>query len=186
MPTHVSLPPPPHPIFSLARPALAPQQLLSNGDVNLTVEGLADLLIGVYDELNHSKLKKEKNIHDFVKQYTDVVRSLKQSRLHRDHFETVKVIGRGAFGEVHVVRHKASGRVYAMKVLNKEDMLKRQETACFIEERDVLVAGDRKWITELYAAEFCGVRSFRCEVWSRGTRAAIAAREHLLVIAIGG
>ena len=84
--------------------------------------------------------------------YTDVVRSLKQSRLHRDHFETVKVIGRGAFGEVHVVRHKASGKIYAMKVLNKDDMLKRQETACFIEERDVLVSGDRKWITELYHA----------------------------------
>ena len=116
------------------------------------MEGLADLLIGVYDELNQSKLKKEKTIHDFLKQYTNVVRSLKQSRLHRDHFETVKVIGRGAFGEVHVVRHKSSGKIYAMKVLNKDDMLKRQETACFIEERDVLVSGDRKWITELYHA----------------------------------
>ena len=39
-----------------------------------------------------------------------------------------------------------------MKILNKEDMLKRKETACFIEERDVLVMGDRKWITELHYA----------------------------------
>ena len=53
---------------------------------------------------------------------------------------------------MHVVRHKSSGEIYAMKILNKEDMLKRKETACFIEERDVLVMGDRKWITELHYA----------------------------------
>ena len=31
-------------------------------------------------------------------------------------------------------------------------MLKRRQTACFREERDVLVFGDRKWITNLYFA----------------------------------
>ena len=31
-------------------------------------------------------------------------------------------------------------------------MLKRAETACFQEERDVLVFGDRRWITNLHFA----------------------------------
>ena len=31
-------------------------------------------------------------------------------------------------------------------------MLKRAETACFQEERDVLVWGDRRWITNLHYA----------------------------------
>ena len=31
-------------------------------------------------------------------------------------------------------------------------MLKRAETACFQEERDVLVFGDRRWITNLHYA----------------------------------
>ena len=39
-----------------------------------------------------------------------------------------------------------------MKILNKWEMLKRAETACFKEERDVMVFGDRQWITNLHFA----------------------------------
>lgn len=39
-----------------------------------------------------------------------------------------------------------------MKILNKWEMLKRAETACFQEERTVLVNGDRRWITNLHYA----------------------------------
>ncbi|XP_068609872.1 serine/threonine-protein kinase MRCK beta [Brachionichthys hirsutus] len=47
---------------------------------------------------------------------------------------------------------KDTERVYAMKILNKWEMLKRAETACFREERDVLVRGDSQWITTLHYA----------------------------------
>lgn len=70
----------------------------------------------------------------------------------REDFEIIKVIGRGAFGEVCVVRMRGSDKVFAMKILNKWEMLKRAETACFREERDVLVYGDRRWITNLHYA----------------------------------
>jgi serine/threonine-protein kinase MRCK len=81
-----------------------------------------------------------------------VATTLKNLRLTRDDFEIVKVIGRGAFGEVCVVKMKGSDKVFAMKILNKWEMLKRAETACFQEERDVLVYGDRRWITNLHYA----------------------------------
>ena len=38
-------------------------------------------------------------------------------------FDVVKVIGRGAFGEVQLVRHKPSKCVYAMKLLSKFEMV---------------------------------------------------------------
>ncbi|KAM9633249.1 myotonin-protein kinase isoform 3-T3 [Trichechus inunguis] len=47
---------------------------------------------------------------------------------------------------------KQTGQVYAMKIMNKWDMLKRGEVSCFREERDVLVNGDRRWITQLHFA----------------------------------
>ncbi|XP_007445327.2 myotonin-protein kinase-like [Python bivittatus] len=47
---------------------------------------------------------------------------------------------------------KQTEKVYAMKILHKWEMLKRMETACFREERDVLVRGDRQWITTLHYA----------------------------------
>ena len=77
---------------------------------------------------------------------------VKELRLCKDDFEILKVIGRGAFGEVCVVKMKKTDRVYALKILNKWEMLKRAETACFQEERDVLVFGDRRWITNLHYA----------------------------------
>jgi len=84
-----------------------------------------------------------------VKPITSCIKSL---QLTREDFEIVKVIGRGAFGEVCVVRMRGSDKVFAMKILNKWEMLKRAETACFREERDVLVYGDRRWITNLHYA----------------------------------
>ena len=81
-----------------------------------------------------------------------VVTRVKNLRLSREDFEIIKVIGRGAFGEVCVVKLRQTERVYAMKILNKWVMLKRAEAACFHEERDVLVRGDRRWITNLHYA----------------------------------
>lgn len=60
-----------------------------------------------------------------------VATCVKSLRLTKDDFETIKVIGRGAFGEVCVVHMKGTDKVYAMKILNKWEMLKRAETACF-------------------------------------------------------
>ncbi|NWX20042.1 MRCKA kinase, partial [Aegotheles bennettii] len=54
--------------------------------------------------------------------------------------------------QVAVVKLKNADKVFAMKILNKWEMLKRAETACFREERDVLVNGDNQWITTLHYA----------------------------------
>ena len=49
-----------------------------------------------------------------------------------------------------MVKMRNTDKVYALKILNKWEMLKRAETACFQEERDVLVFGDRRLITNLH------------------------------------
>lgn len=46
-------------------------------------------------------------------------------RMRPDDFTLIKVIGRGAFGEVQLVRHKSTQKVYAMKLLSKFEMVKR-------------------------------------------------------------
>lgn len=40
---------------------------------------------------------------------------------------TVKVIGKGAFGEVRLVQKLDSGKIYAMKTLRKADMFKKDQ-----------------------------------------------------------
>ncbi|XP_015462008.3 serine/threonine-protein kinase MRCK alpha isoform X8 [Astyanax mexicanus] len=117
-----------------------------------SVEALLDVLVCLFDECNNSPLRREKNIAEFLEWAKPFTSKVKQMRLHREDFEILKVIGRGAFGEVAVVKVKNSDKVFAMKILNKWEMLKRAETACFREERDVLVNGDSQWITTLHYA----------------------------------
>lgn len=138
----------------------------------ISVETLLDALLLLYDECSNSSLRREKTVSDFIKigmvtplcivkigynlffcvLAKPVVSLVKKLRLSRDDFEIIKIIGRGAFGEVCVVRMISTQKIYAMKILNKWEMLKRAETACFREERDVLVYGDRQWITNLHYA----------------------------------
>ncbi|XP_073712313.1 serine/threonine-protein kinase MRCK alpha isoform X1 [Misgurnus anguillicaudatus] len=117
-----------------------------------SVETLLDVLVCLYDECNNSPLRREKNILEFLDWAKPFTSTVKQMRLRKEDFEILKVIGRGAFGEVAVVKVKNTDKVFAMKILNKWEMLKRAETACFREERDVLVNGDSQWITTLHYA----------------------------------
>ncbi|EDM12591.1 CDC42 binding protein kinase gamma (DMPK-like) (predicted) [Rattus norvegicus] len=116
------------------------------------LDGLLDLLLGVHQELSSAPLRRERNVAQFLSWAGPFVTKVKELRLQRDDFEILKVIGRGAFGEVAVVRQRDSGQIFAMKMLHKWEMLKRAETACFREERDVLVKGDSRWVTALHYA----------------------------------
>ncbi|XP_067841292.1 serine/threonine-protein kinase MRCK alpha-like isoform X2 [Heptranchias perlo] len=118
----------------------------------VSVETLLDIIICLYDECTNSLLRREKNITEFLEWAKPFTVKVKQMRLHKEDFEILKVIGRGAFGEVAVVKLRNVEKVFAMKILNKWEMLKRAETACFREERDVLVNGDSQWITTLHYA----------------------------------
>ncbi|XP_061262849.1 serine/threonine-protein kinase MRCK gamma isoform X7 [Bos javanicus] len=116
------------------------------------LDGLLDLLLGLHHELSSAPLRRERNVAQFLSWVSPFVAKVKELRLQRDDFEILKVIGRGAFGEVAVVRQRDSGQIFAMKMLHKWEMLKRAETACFREERDVLVKGDSRWVTALHYA----------------------------------
>jgi serine/threonine protein kinase len=51
------------------------------------------------------------------------VKKIATARMKGSDFHLIKVIGRGAFGEVQLVRHVSTSKVYAMKLLNKNEMV---------------------------------------------------------------
>lgn len=75
---------------------------------------------------------------------------LRRSRLSLEDFETVKVIGKGAFGEVRLVQKRDTGKIYAMKTLLKSEMYKKDQLAHVKAERDVLAGSDSPWVVSLY------------------------------------
>ncbi|XP_069684092.1 citron rho-interacting kinase isoform X2 [Periplaneta americana] len=115
-------------------------------------EGLMDALIVLYDECNNDTLKKDRNIALFVEKYRSLVSELRCLRVNISDFEVKKVIGRGHFGEVQVVREKQTGDVYAMKTLRKSDTLSQQAAAFYEEERDIMAHASSPWITTLQYA----------------------------------
>jgi len=59
----------------------------------------------------------------FVFADDSVAQEIHKMRMRTDDFTLIRVIGRGAFGEVQLVRHKSTQKVYAMKLLSKFEMV---------------------------------------------------------------
>lgn len=64
-------------------------------------------------------------------------------------FDMITVIGKGAFGEVILVRHLKNGNYYAMKKLRKADMMRKEQVTHAWSERHVLVAADHPFVCQL-------------------------------------
>ncbi|KAI0512461.1 kinase-like domain-containing protein [Xylaria bambusicola] len=77
-----------------------------------------------------------------------------------DNYEVLKILGKGSFGVVRLVRekpgrdsHPRNNRVYAMKVIRKSAMLKTSQEGHLRAERDFLVASEgSRWIVPLIAS----------------------------------
>ncbi|CAI1739155.1 hypothetical protein SEUBUCD646_0O03730 [Saccharomyces eubayanus] len=54
-------------------------------------------------------------------------------------FEVLRLLGKGTFGQVYQVKKKDTQRIYAMKVLSKKVIVKKNEIAHTIGERNILV-----------------------------------------------
>ena len=53
-------------------------------------------------------------------------------------FELLSVLGRGGFGKVMLVRHKETAGVYAMKILKKQELVRRRQVERTKTERHIL------------------------------------------------
>lgn len=54
-------------------------------------------------------------------------------------FEFMKIIGKGSFGKVYLAKHKSENKVYAIKVISKQMILKHNEKRHVMSERNVLL-----------------------------------------------
>jgi serine/threonine protein kinase len=76
----------------------------------------------------HTPDGKEREIRKYAKLEASHLR-LRRTKIGLNDFRTVKVIGKGAFGEVRLVQKLDTGKVYAMKSLHKAEMLKRDQVS---------------------------------------------------------
>ena len=69
-----------------------------------------------------------------------------------DDFHLIKVIGKGSFGKVTLVRKITDGKLYAMKVLSKPNIVRRKQVEHTRTERRVLGTINHPNIVKLHYA----------------------------------
>lgn len=87
--------------------------------------------------LGLSEVEKEERRRIHASKETDFLR-LRRTKLSVGDFNSHKVIGRGAFGEVRLVQKVDTGHIYAMKILRKSEMLEKEQQGHVRAERDIL------------------------------------------------
>ncbi|RHZ09066.1 hypothetical protein DYB26_009165 [Aphanomyces astaci] len=89
------------------------------------------------DSITDEELERE--IEDEIALYNTPKTSI-------DDFELLKVIGKGSYGKVTLVRKKDSDKLYAMKTLNKSNVKRRNQVEHTRTERRVLGFGKHPYI----------------------------------------
>ncbi|XP_053684171.1 citron Rho-interacting kinase [Sabethes cyaneus] len=114
-------------------------------------EGLLDSLFLLYEECSKDALKKkDKSVAEFVNKYRPIIKQTRSMRVNINDFDVKCLIGKGYFGEVHLVyeRNQRNGEVYAMKKMCKAMVTSTQ----IREERDIMACRTSEWITSLQYA----------------------------------
>ncbi|KAH9999405.1 Pkinase-domain-containing protein [Russula vinacea] len=65
-------------------------------------------------------------------------------------FQKIKLLGRGDVGKVFLVREKKTGKLYAMKVLSKKEMIQRKKIKRALTEQEILATANHPFIVTLH------------------------------------
>ncbi|KAA8583603.1 hypothetical protein FQN60_014811, partial [Etheostoma spectabile] len=88
------------------------------------------------------------NIDNMVEEEMDISTTHHKRKTMSD-FDYLKLLGKGTFGKVILVREKASGKYYAMKILKKEVIIAKDEVAHTLTESRVLKNTRHPFLTSL-------------------------------------
>ncbi|KAL0231580.1 hypothetical protein GEMRC1_010984 [Eukaryota sp. GEM-RC1] len=113
---------------------------------------------------------------------TDIIRTKDDQCINPSHFEKLKLIGKGSFGKVFLVRKNDSNEIFAMKVLNKARIIEKQQVEHTRTEREVLQRIKHPFIVPLHYAFQTKEKLYMNEVRFSEERVRLYAAELVLVI----
>jgi len=96
---------------------------------------------------------KDKEDEDEGSEIAEQVASLKLGdNLSVDSFEKVRTLGTGTFGRVLLVKHKDTGKFYALKTLKKREVVRLKQVDHVKNEKQILLSIRHDFIVNMYAA----------------------------------
>uniref|UniRef100_A0A8C1LUS9 non-specific serine/threonine protein kinase n=1 Tax=Cyprinus carpio TaxID=7962 RepID=A0A8C1LUS9_CYPCA len=76
---------------------------------------------------------------------------LRRKPLESD-FETIKLISNGAYGTVYLVRHKETRQRFAMKKINRQNLILRNQIQQVFVERDILTFAENPFVVSMFCS----------------------------------
>ncbi|XP_054645520.1 microtubule-associated serine/threonine-protein kinase 3 isoform X4 [Dunckerocampus dactyliophorus] len=80
-----------------------------------------------------------------------VVTPTRRKPLESD-FETIKLISNGAYGAVYLVRHKETRQRFAMKKINRQNLVLRNQIQQAFVERDILTFAENPFVVSMFCS----------------------------------
>ena len=111
----------------------------SDSSGSIGVVSSSDVDSGSIDELSAK----------FSVQGTSSSKSTGKKKVTLENFEFLKVLGKGTFGKVILCREKATGHLYAIKILRKEVIIRKDEVAHTLTENRVLRTTNHPFLISL-------------------------------------
>ncbi|MED6151724.1 hypothetical protein PIB30_085112 [Stylosanthes scabra] len=125
---------------------------------------LQEKYISLCGQIEDEKVDSSNNMADEESSVEDdAVRSLRASpinpcskdRTSIEDFEIIKPISRGAFGRVFLARKRATGDLFAIKVLKKADMIRKNAVQSILAERDILISVRNPFVVRFFYSFTC-------------------------------
>ncbi|KII67900.1 Rho-associated protein kinase let-502 [Thelohanellus kitauei] len=118
----------------------------------LNIDTLLDCASSIAYELDQTSSTNSKCLSTVLDRLKSSTKFIQSSRVNISDFSVLKILGSGAFGEVSLVKHKETGNIYALKSMNKYEMVKRDEALCLWEEREIMALSNTEWLVRMYHA----------------------------------
>ena len=86
-----------------------------------------------------------------MQKYQDIIKENEKSygSVSKNDFETYSLLGEGSYGRVILVKKKDSQKQYAMKILKKKEIERRNQVSHTMTERRILEALDSPFIVKM-------------------------------------
>jgi len=82
----------------------------------------------------------------------DVQANQIRNYIGREHINKLRLLGRGAFGEVHLVEHRETHQQFALKCVSKGHVMANGEPEYIIQEKNIMLMLDSPFLIKLYSA----------------------------------
>ena len=108
----------------------------------------------LHEKLNQSGLPEKKRL-EIISEIREKEKKIIQKKLKKmsaSNYESLAIIGRGAFGEVHVCREIKTGEIVAIKKIRKDILQQKKQIKHTMDEQDFLSKVNSPWIVKLKAS----------------------------------